>query len=127
MMANKFTKSVLERQAKEARLHPAATVVQPQTPPETTEPLPAQKSVSAPTNLPQTSQAPLEEPNSTEAVNAAALDLQALLASAAGRAARNKTFYLDQTVIDAIHRTAKAQKTTDSKLVNEILKKILGC
>ncbi len=40
--------------------------------------------------------------------------------------AKNKTFYLDAAVIDALHRAAVAQKVTDSKLVNDILRKILG-
>lgn len=126
-MANKFTKSVLERQAKEARFH-TAPAAQPQAP---AKPKEALSSESLQDSLPtepsqQPFSTPAKETDLTE-VPETAFDLQTLFASTASRTARNKTFYLDQTVIDAIHRTAKAQKTTDSKLVNEILKKILGC
>lgn len=42
------------------------------------------------------------------------------------RRAKNKTFYLDEDVIDAITKTAKKQKIAESKLVNDILKHVLG-
>ena len=42
------------------------------------------------------------------------------------RSAKNKTFYLDEAVISAIKAAAKRQKVTESKLVNDILSKILG-
>lgn len=42
------------------------------------------------------------------------------------RMAKNKTFYLDGDVIDAIKKTARTQKITDSKLVNDILRQVLG-
>ncbi len=41
------------------------------------------------------------------------------------RKAKNKTFYLDGAVIQALKRAASAQHVTESKLVNSILKKIL--
>ena len=109
-MANKFTKSILERQAKEAREHP-----------KTAEPLklPTPETTDAPQQLP-----PSENTIATEK-QAAQLQLDQLLEAEEGSAAKNKTFYLDQSVIDAIHRTAKARGLTDSKLVNEILKKLL--
>lgn len=42
------------------------------------------------------------------------------------RIAKNKTFYLDADVIEAVKSTAKAQGVTDSKLVNDILRRVLG-
>lgn len=42
------------------------------------------------------------------------------------RLAKNKTFYLDSDVINAIKVTAQKQSVTDSKLVNDILRKVLG-
>ena len=109
-MANKFTKSILERQAKEAKEHP-----------KTAEPpkQPTPEAADVPQQLP-----PSENTIATEK-QAAQLQLDQLLEAEEGRAAKNKTFYLDQNVIDAIHRTAKARGLTDSKLVNEILKKLL--
>lgn len=41
------------------------------------------------------------------------------------RAAKNKTFYLDEDVIEALRDAAKEQKVTDSKLVNAILRTVL--
>lgn len=41
------------------------------------------------------------------------------------RLAKNKTFYLDNDVIEEIKNTAKAQQVTDSKLVNDILRRVL--
>jgi len=41
------------------------------------------------------------------------------------RKAKNKTFYLDGAVIQALKKAATAQHVTESKLVNSILKKIL--
>lgn len=42
------------------------------------------------------------------------------------RAAKNKTFYLDLDVVTTIKKVAKQQKTTESRLVNDILRGILG-
>ena len=42
------------------------------------------------------------------------------------RAAKNKTFYLDEEVITTLHNTAKRQGITDSKLCNDILRSVLG-
>ncbi len=41
------------------------------------------------------------------------------------RKAKNKTFYLDGVVIQALKRAAASQHVTESKLVNSILKKVL--
>ena len=133
-MANKFTKSVLERQAKEQRLHNTAIA-------KTEEPL--QKAIDSPkaetappaaeisikTQSSETTQtSPVKKPQRTTVKNTPAptIDLSDFIVRDEGRTAKNKTFYLDAAVIDAIHRTAVAQKVTDSKLVNDILKKILG-
>ena len=39
---------------------------------------------------------------------------------------KNKTFYLETTVIKAVEHHAKKQKVSDSKLVNDILKHVLS-
>ena len=52
-------------------------------------------------------------------------DLSDFIIKESGRSAKNKTFYLDAAVIEAVHAAAEAQRITDSKLVNDILKKIL--
>ena len=91
-MANKFTKSVLERQAKEMRQHPVRAA----------------------------------KPAGEGETAAPPVDLTEFIVRDEGRMAKNKTFYLDAAVIDALHRAAVAQKVTDSKLVNDILRKILG-
>ena len=53
------------------------------------------------------------------------LDLSDLFDREAERKAKNKTFYLDDSVIQAIKKTASDYHVTESKLVNDILKKIL--
>lgn len=40
------------------------------------------------------------------------------------RKAKNKTFYLDEDLINIIKNHAKRQKTTDSKLINDILRQV---
>lgn len=42
------------------------------------------------------------------------------------RIAKNKTFYLDVEVIDALCAAARRQTVTDSKLCNDILRRVLG-
>lgn len=102
-MANKFTKSVLERQAKEER---AIEVAEPEN-----------SSAAIPRK-----EAEIAAPQTIEP----AFELKAYIDPNSQRNAKNKTFYLDAAVIEAVHRAAAAQKTTDSKLVNGILKKVLG-
>ncbi len=114
-MANKFTKSILERQAKEAREHQQAQNNNP------TQPQDVSK--ESPEKLQQTPSA--ETPKKKIDPPPSSFQLDQILDIEEGRAAKNKTFYLDQAVIDAIHKTAKARCMTDSKLVNEILKKLL--
>jgi len=140
-MANKFTKSVLERQAKERRAQSAAT----QPPASAAEPVaapPAPESVDAPqTASVQPIEPPLQPP-AAQSADAAPLaapvhrtsrakkpvvpNLDAYIVRDEGRSAKNKTFYLDIAVIEAIRAAAASQKVTDSKLVNDILRKILG-
>ena len=111
-MANKFTKSVLERQAKERRLQPQEHPAAP-TPLTETSPKPAAQTPTKPEKT-----LPLEDSPFP--------DLAGLISHSEGRKAKNKTFYLDTSVIEAIHKAAVSQKVTESKLVNDILKKILG-
>ena len=149
-MANKFTKSVLERQAKEMRQHPARaatpagegeTPVQeapaaapaaqeiPQAAPAA---IPAEQPEAAAAPAPKAAEPPAEQPapraRAARQPRPAAppVDLTEFIVRDEGRMAKNKTFYLDAAVIDALHRAAVAQKVTDSKLVNDILRKILG-
>ena len=168
IMANKFTKSVLERQAKEMKarsskpaedgirpaipaapaetapaIPPEPTPADTQTisPPELPEPTPTESRTSSPQNppnpeiiqepIPETVPAPPAgegniKPRPARKTAAPLPDLTAFIVRDEGRNAKNKTFYLDEAVIDALHRAAVAQKITDSKLVNDILKKILG-
>lgn len=166
-MANKFTKSVLERQAKEMKarsskpaeegsrpavpaapatavptspVEPAPAEPQPPIQTEQPEPIPAASGTTPPADLPipaepaAPSPSPAPEvpageggakPRATRKAAAPLPDLTAFIVRDEGRSAKNKTFYLDEAVIDALHRAAVAQKITDSKLVNDILKKIL--
>lgn len=126
-MANKFTKSVLERQAKEMKVHAAQTSAP--------EPEPAPQTAAAPEPAPasvyeepaEPAPAPAAKPAVKKAVQSKSVpDLTDFIVRDEGRTAKNKTFYLDAAVIDGVHRAAVAQKVTDSKLVNDILKKILG-
>lgn len=136
-MANKFTKSVLERQAKEAkkeakdaRLQSKATAA----PSLSAEPKPSADSESELKNTPKSSTTstatvqapPASTPKRTRTKSSGQVDLSAFIIRNTERSAKNKTFYLDAAVIDAIKSAASAQKVTDSKLVNDILKTILG-
>ncbi len=136
-MANKFTKSVLERQAKEAkkeakdaRLHSKTTAA----PSLSAEPNSSTVSESELKNAPKSSvtatatvQAPpAPAPKRSRTKSSGQVDLSAFIIRNTERSAKNKTFYLDAAVIDAIKAAASAQKVTDSKLVNDILKTILG-
>lgn len=139
-MANKFTKSVLERQAKEMRQHPARaakpagegeTPAQ-EIPQEAPAAIPAEQPEAAAAPAPKAAEPPAEQPapraRAARQPRPAAppVDLTEFIVRDEGRMAKNKTFYLDAAVIDALHRAAVSQKVTDSKLVNDILRKILG-
>ncbi len=52
-------------------------------------------------------------------------DLSEFLKGEEGRRGRNKTFYLDEAVIQALKEAASSRNVTESRLVNSILKKIL--
>lgn len=133
-MANKFTKSVLERQAKEAKdakLHTHTAEISPSDPePEVTDVVaapvmkaePKSSNIQSPQKTSESS-TPRRQPKTTVSGQ---VDLSAFIIRDNERSAKNKTFYLDAAVIDAIKAAAAAQKVTDSKLVNDILKKILG-
>ncbi len=151
LMANKFTKSVLERQAKERRQHPDGQAEGERQAPASTAPgafapggtaaeMPLQDMHSGAAAQAEHPEPPAADSGSREpqplpaqpkarsksAKAAPAVDLTAFIVRDEGRSAKNKTFYLDAAVIDALHRAAVAQKVTDSKLVNDILKKLLG-
>lgn len=130
-MANKFTQSVLERQYKEAQEEKRAK----KQPPAVAEP----DAASEPPSVSEVavSAVPVQE-EKTEAIPAIAkkpaapalqsvpLNLDAYIIKETERVAKNKTFYLDQAVIDAVKAAAKRQRITDSKLVNDILRKVLA-
>lgn len=92
-MANKFQKSIQERQKTTANNEPAT---------------------------------PRESYTAAETSPTPQVDLSAWISTPPQRAAKNKTFYLDTDVISEIKRQAKKQGTTESKLINDILKNILG-
>lgn len=178
-MANKFTKSVLERQEKEYRsaaktksATPAALetpkapaspeISGPTTEPKAESPTAQHTAENAPpsANIPENDSAITESPIKTPsqppepdpippeapaptaqsalsrqmpakkgqipAFQNEGLCLDDFIIRDEGRNAKNKTFYLDTAVIQAIKKAATAQKVTESKLVNDILKKILG-
>lgn len=68
----------------------------------------------------------IEEEGNNQKTEAPLPDLSQFISPQAERVAKNKTFYLDQEVIDALHQAAKAQNMTDSRLCNEILRGVLG-
>lgn len=109
-MPNKFTKGILERQEREYK--------QQRTNPPEREETPLFVEPSPPAQKPQPVQ-----PREPEAPFPN--DLEAYIIRDNGRKAKNKTFYLDGAVIQAIKRAAATQRVTESKLVNDILKKIL--
>lgn len=94
-MENKFTKGVLERQQREYNKH----FIEQSSLPKNTE--------------------KISDPSSS------ALNLSDLFERGKERKAKNKTFYLDDSVIQAIKKAASDYHITESKLVNDILKKIL--
>lgn len=54
------------------------------------------------------------------------VDISSLFEKEDEKKAKNKTYYLDQEVIDAVKHNAKKQNVSESKLVNNILKHILN-
>lgn len=117
-MANKFQKSVLERLEEEKKRQKTQTSSSPK------EELPP---VAAVEQEPAPDPVAALDPASVETKPAADIpDISAFLRFEPQRSAKNKTFYLDTQVIEAIKSTAKRQKVTDSKLVNDILRRVLG-
>ncbi len=115
-MANKFQLRVQERLEQEAnRRQKAAKPVQKTEaeapPPEEQRPI---------------GDAARELPAPAPEATADYPDIGAYLRRDPQRAAKNKTFYLDGQVITALKAAAKEQGVTDSKLVNDILRKVLG-
>ena len=124
---NKFTQSVLERLEQEAQLQKekqkesrTAAEIPTEKPEEEPEPIKAEKSpaLKAAKTKAQKRETVKEEP--------VIPDLSSILNQTPQRVAKNKTFYLDEEVIDTLKNTAKAQKTTDSRLCNDILRAVLG-
>jgi hypothetical protein len=117
-MANKFQKSVLERlEAEESRRKSA------------------EKLNAAP--LPEEHIAPQETegtPESTEMIAPLPVTVKLPEAPIIGdyishdthRVAKNKTFYLDTAVVDAVKRISREQQVTESRLVNDILRGVFG-
>jgi hypothetical protein len=54
-----------------------------------------------------------------------AINIENYLRPSDSRMAKNKTFYLDEDVIAAVRFAAKTQRMTDSKMVNDILRTVL--
>lgn len=138
---NKFTKSVLERLEQEAKQQPKAPK-STQPPPVISEPEPL-PAVIEPIPIAEPAAEPAIEPKKTELPAVAAeippvkreekpapvspgVDLSQFLRPDNRRTAQNKTFYLDQGVIDAVKAAAKKQKVAESKLVNDILRSVFG-
>jgi hypothetical protein len=130
-MANKFQKSVLERlEAEENRRKAAEKADKPET-----ESMPEENAV------PQEEEtAPERQPEAVEAKAAPSI-LERLAEASAPvapgaigayishddqRVAKNKTFYLDVAVIDAVKRISQEQQITESRLVNNILRGVFG-
>lgn len=117
-MSNKFQKSVLERLEQEAR----------QSKGEQKAPIEALRQVK--TNEPSKPvpiQARREEPlpEAPQPNIASQADLSAYLRLEPARQAKNKTFYLDLEIIEAIKAAAKVQGVTDSKIAGDILRYVL--
>ncbi|MFV0400438.1 MAG: hypothetical protein ACK5LX_07445 [Oscillospiraceae bacterium] len=120
MAANKFTQSVLERLEQEAKAQKQDEKAKMSAPPVATTSKEKDVILSA---KPEKKQ---EVASSAQEKTAQIPDLSLFLQPTTERSAKNKTFYLDTEVIDALHRAAKAQKMTDSRLCNDILRKVLG-
>jgi hypothetical protein len=105
-MANKFQKSVLDRLEAEEKRRTAS--VTSEISPQEAENAAAQ----AFTPIPVEGEAPA--------------NIHAYLTRDTQRVAKNKTFYLDIAVVDAVKRISHEQKVTESRLVNDILRGVFG-
>lgn len=121
-MANKFQKSVQERLEQEAarqKKHTqriAATDAGASEKPMLSNAIPEQ-------SKPKSQSKPKKE--TVQSITSLP-DITMYLKKEPQRLAKNKTFYLDSDVIDAIKKIAKQQGITDSKLVNDVLRKVLS-
>lgn len=136
-MANKFTKSVLERQQKEAREAAVQKQKSPDEPPASKEVVLPQPTAAEPAAQPKAPQKNTAKPASVltksktadtqnESSDALSGLLSQVLTRENQRSAKNKTFYLDVEVIERIKMICEKEKIAESKLVNDILKKVLG-
>lgn len=119
-MQNKFTKGILERQEREYKNKKTLPTVQEPAPPDIQEP----EEKALPVQIPAETPPPTSNPAALPDKDPQDI-LSAYIVRDSGRKAKNKTFYLDGAVIQAIRRAASAQHIPESKLVNDILKKIL--
>lgn len=117
-MANKFTQSILERQYKEAQEEKRAHK------PEPPQAEAASEVEPAPPPVKPAAVTPVQKPHTSTV--SSSVNLDDYIIKDTERQAKNKTFYLDLAVIEGIKSAAKKQKVTDSKLVNDILKKVLA-
>ena len=133
-MANKFQKSVLERLEQEA-VRQKENVKEKNDPGQTEAPAVPGDASEPEVKTIRIEEAPQKQAPSSETepeAPAGAVELRALpdvsgyLRRDTQRLAKNKTFYLDAELIEAIKATAKSQNVTDSKLVNDILRRVLG-
>ena len=116
-MANKFQKSVLERLEQESDRHKKST---------NRKIIPVEVETHIQPEV-QVRQEMKEIENETiPSARALPGDIGDFIRPQLQRQAKNKTFYLDGDVIIAIKKTAKQQGITDSKLVNDILRRVLG-
>lgn len=147
-MANKFQKSVLERLEQEALRQKQDQKAKTKINIEVTEKPEENKTTVADAgfNEPDATAVEIEENKSSEISQKTTIlqmeqkleqpinnnsvmvlpDIGEYLRRDNQRLAKNKTFYLDSDVIEAIKTTAKSQNVTDSKLVNDILRRVLG-
>lgn len=113
---NKFTKSVLERLTEEQ------STPKPQPKPES-----AKKAKPVEQKPVKEAPAPVKEkPVKAAKAEPVIPDISQFIIKTEQRSAKNKTFYLDTQVIDGIKAVAEDQGTTDSRLVNDILRQVLG-
>ena len=122
-MTNKFQKSVIERQKSEAARQ-AATL-----PAEKNQEI-AQKVAAATALIIEQQSAPKQERKTKREPSVKttgfAADIASMLQVNIARNAKNKTFYLDSELIEAIKRAAQAQGVTESRLVNDVMRSVLG-
>jgi hypothetical protein len=114
-MANKFSKSIMERLEQETYQQEKAekkdVMIIPDIPP-----------IAIPVieNTAPIIQNPKKEPK------AIAPDLSSYLRNDIRRQAKNKTFYLDEDLLGTLKQAAKQQGVAESRLVNDILRKVLN-